>query len=56
MTNVTLNTFQKFSDLKIFPECFCGKLKMLWQATCGPRAANCPPLVYEMIENAYINF
>ena len=33
----------------IFPECFHGPLKMRWRATCDPRAANCPPLLY-MIE------
>jgi len=36
---------EKISDLMIFPECFRGPLKTLWRATCGPRAANCPPLV-----------
>jgi len=38
VTNVTSNTFQKFSDLKIFPEYFRGPLKTLWRAT------NWPPL------------
>jgi len=32
------------SDLKIFAECVLGPLKTLWQATCGPRTTNCPPL------------
>jgi len=35
---------EEISDLMIFPECFRGPLKTLWRATCGPRAANCPPL------------
>jgi len=26
-------------------ECFSGSLKILWRTTCGPVAANCPPLI-----------
>jgi len=36
--------WEEISDLINFPECFRGPLKTLWWATCGPRAANCPPL------------
>jgi len=28
--NVISHAFQQISDLKIFPECFPGPLKMLW--------------------------
>jgi len=35
-TNVISHAFQQISDLKIFPECFCGPLKILWWAICGP--------------------
>jgi len=38
--NVTSHAFQQISDLKIFPECFCGSLKKLWRATCHPRACS----------------
>jgi len=31
--------------LKKFSECFCGLLKMTWQDTFDPWAANCPPLL-----------
>ena len=31
-------------SLRIFSECSRGPLKTMWRATCGPRAANCPPL------------
>jgi len=31
-TNVTSHTFQQISHLQIFPESFCGPLKMLWPA------------------------
>ena len=34
----------QISHPKIFPECIRGPLQMLWRATFGPRAANCPPL------------
>ena len=37
---------EEISDLINFRECFRGPLKTLWRATCGPRAANCPPLSY----------
>jgi len=40
----------QISHLKIFPECFCGPLKILWRATCGPRAANYLPLTYGSTE------
>jgi len=43
-----LTHFSKFSDLKIFPECFRGPLKTLWQATCGPWVANSPLLLYSI--------
>jgi len=39
-TNVTSHAFQHISDLKIFPECFCGSLKTLWLVTCGPRVCS----------------
>jgi len=39
-TNVTSYAFQEISDLKIFPECFCRPLKMLWRVTCGPQACS----------------
>jgi len=35
---------EEISDLMSFPGCFRGPLKTLWRATCGPQAANCPPL------------
>jgi len=43
-TNETLHAFQQISDLKIFPECFHGSLKMLWRVTCGLRAYKWTPL------------
>jgi len=39
-TNVTSHAFPLISDLKVFPECFCGPLITLWGATCGPRACS----------------
>jgi len=35
---------EEILDLKIFSKCFRGPLKMQRRATCGPWAANCPPL------------
>ena len=43
---VTSHAFEQISDLKIFPECFRGPLKTLWQATCGPRACSWTTLIY----------
>jgi len=40
--------WEEISDLINFLECFRGPLKTLWWATCGPRAANCPPLPYSI--------
>jgi len=40
-TNIYCGKLEEIADLKIFPECFRGSLKMLWRATCGPQAANC---------------
>jgi len=34
----------EISYLRIFSEFFLGPLKTLWWATCGPWAANRPPL------------
>ena len=47
-TNVTSHAFEEISDLKIFLECFCGPLKTLWWATCGPRACRWTTLIYLM--------
>ena len=42
---VSLSTkLEELLDLNIFSECFRGPLKTLRRATCGPWAANCPPL------------
>jgi len=50
---------EEISDLMIFPERFHGPSKTLWRATCGPRAANCPPLPYrvgnEILLDRYIS-
>jgi len=43
-TNIYFDKLEEISDLKIFPECFCGPLKTMWRVTCGPRAANCRTL------------
>jgi len=43
-TYIHCDKLQEISDLKIFPECFCRKLKTMWRATCGPRASDCPRL------------
>jgi len=43
-TNIHCDKFEEISDLKVFPECFRGPLKTLWQATCGGRAASYPLL------------
>jgi len=43
-TNIYCDKFEEISDLKMFPECFRGTLKTLWQTTFGTRAANCPLL------------
>jgi len=47
-TNETSHAFKQISDLKIFPECFRGPLKMLWRATCRPRACSWTTLVYRI--------
>jgi len=44
-TTIYCEKLEEISDLMIFPEYFRGSLKTLWRATCGPRAANCPPLI-----------
>jgi len=41
VTNLTSHN----PDIKISTECVRGPLKMLWRATCGQRAINCPSLV-----------
>jgi len=43
-TNLFCDKLEEISDLMIFLECLSGPLKTLWRATCGPRAADCPPM------------
>jgi len=45
-TNVTSHSFQKISDLMIFPECFHGPLITLWRATCGPLSCSWTTLTW----------
>jgi len=42
------NQLEDISDWKIFLDSFCGPVKTLWRATCGPRVAICPPLAYSL--------
>jgi len=48
-----LHAFQQISDLKIFPECFCGPLKTLLRATCGARACSWTTLVYNICKSEW---
>jgi len=48
-TNVNLHIFQQISDLTIFPECFHGSMKMLWQATCRQWACSWTTLSYKIV-------
>jgi len=43
--NVNSHNFKQISELKTFPDCFRGPLKVPWRATRGSRAANCPPML-----------
>jgi len=36
---------EEILGLKDFPECFQERRKMMWQATFGPRVANCLPVL-----------
>jgi len=40
---------EEILGLKIFHECFRGPRKTTWRAIFGPRAANCPPLLYRIV-------
>jgi len=44
-TNSYFDKSEEISDLKIFPESYCGQLKTMWRATRGLWLANCPPLM-----------